>query len=270
LGNYAQYWEYKMNIEEYIASGILELYVAGSLSEKENEEVYAAIQKYPELMAEVESIEKAILQLTAATYQGEVSSFDTIKNQLTQKESKVIPIQKSSNWKSLSGWAAALLLGSVLIYNISQNNQTKSEIVSEKEALEAQIEKAKNSLAEKEKLLDILRDKDIIAVPLAGQNASPNSYAKVYWNKKTNNIYLDAKGLPPPPKGKVYQVWSLKITPLTPTSLGTLDTFTANNTKIFAIENPNDSEAFGITLEPAGGSASPSLDQLYALGAVSS
>ncbi len=270
MGNYAQYWEYKMNIEEYIASGILELYVAGSLSEKENEEVHAAIQKYPELLAEVESIEKAILQLTAATYQGEVSSFDSIKNQLISKEPKVIPIQKSSNWKSFSGWAAAVLLGSMLIYTISQNKQSTSEIVSEKEALEAQIEKAKNSLAEKEKLLNILRDKDIISVPLAGQVASPNSYAKVYWNKKTNNIYLDAKGLPPPPKGKVYQVWSLKITPLTPTSLGTLDTFTANNTKIFAIENPNNSEAFGITLEPEGGSESPSLDQLYALGAVNS
>lgn len=259
-----------MNIEEYIASGILELYVAGSLSEKENEEVHAAIQKHPELMAEVESIENAILQLTAATYQAEVVSFDAIKKQIVHKETKVIPIKKSSNWKSFSGWAAALLLGSVLVYNISQNNQTTSEIASEKEALEAQIEKTKNSLAEKERLLEILRDKDIIAVPLAGQVASPNSYAKVYWNKKTNNIYLDAKGLPPPPKGKVYQVWSLKITPLTPTSLGTLNTFTANNTKIFAIENPNNSEAFGITLEPEGGSETPSLDQLYALGAVNS
>ena len=270
MGNYAQYWEYKMNIEEYIASGILELYVAGSLSEKENEEVHAAIQKYPELLAEVESIENAILQLTAATYQGEVASFESLKNQLAQKESKVIPIQKSFNWKLISGWAAAVLFGSILMYNTFQNKQSTSEIVSEKEALEVQIEKTKNSLAEKERLLEILRDKDIISVPLAGQDASPNSYAKVYWNKKTNTIYLDAKGLPAPPKGKVYQVWSLKITPLTPTSLGTIDTFTANSSKVFTIQNPNESEAFGITLEPTGGSSSPSLDQLYALGAVSS
>ena len=106
-----------MNIEEYIASRILELYVAGSLSEKENEEVHAAIQKYPELLSEVESIENAILQLTAATYQGEVASFESLKNQLAQKESKVIPIQKSFNWKLISGWAAAVLFGSILMYN---------------------------------------------------------------------------------------------------------------------------------------------------------
>ena len=41
-----------MDINKYIASGILELYVAGSLSEKENQEVYEAIQKYPEVKKE--------------------------------------------------------------------------------------------------------------------------------------------------------------------------------------------------------------------------
>ena len=69
-----------MNIKDYIASGILELYIAGSLSEKENEEVYAAIQENPTLLAEVESIEKAIVQLTAATKKDASYSFDNIKN----------------------------------------------------------------------------------------------------------------------------------------------------------------------------------------------
>ena len=39
-----------MNSKEYIASGILELYVAGALSEKENEEVHAMMQKHPEAL----------------------------------------------------------------------------------------------------------------------------------------------------------------------------------------------------------------------------
>ena len=49
-----------------------------------------------------------------------------------------------------------------------------------------------------------------------------------------------------------------------------LDSFTADTNKIFTINNANESEAFGITLEPAGGSASPNLEQLYTLGAVAS
>ncbi|PWG05394.1 anti-sigma factor [Polaribacter aquimarinus] len=259
-----------MNVKEYIASGILELYIAGSLSEKENEEVHAAIQKYPELLEEVASIEKAIVILSAAAKTNNSYSFADIQHQLQDNTPKIIPITKSkTNWSQLSGWAAAFIFGSVLIYTVIQNNKLKTQIATDKQQLEEQIDKASNSLAEAEKLIEVFRDKEIIAVPLAGQKVSPNSYAKIYWDKKTNSIYLDAKGLPEPPKGKVYQVWSLKLSPLTPTSLGTIDTFTADVNKIFTIDNPNESEAFGITLEPEGGSASPTLEQLYTLGAVS-
>ena len=267
-----------MNSKDYIASGILELYVAGSLSEKENEEVYAAILKYPELLVEVQSIEKAIVQITAAAKKDAAYSFHDIKNQLiveqskaTAKKSKVISIIKPRiNWVQYSGWAASLLIGCALIYTLSQNNQLEYQILTEKQQLEEQIDKASNSLADAEKLIDIFRDKDIISIPLGGQKVSPTSYAKVYWDKKTKSIYLDAKGLPEPPKGKVYQVWSLKLNPLTPTSLGTLATFSTDRNKIFTITNANESEAFGITLEPAGGSISPNLEQLYTLGVVSS
>ncbi len=58
-------------------------------------------------------------------------------------------------------------------------------------------------------------------VTLGGQAVSPSSFAKVYWNKDTKTTYIDAAGLPTPPKGMVYQVWSLKLSPvLTPTSIG--------------------------------------------------
>jgi anti-sigma-K factor RskA len=258
-----------MNTKEYIASGILELYIAGSLSEKENEQVYTAIIENPELLKEVLSIENAVVKLTAFAKKDARYSFNSIKNQLNIETQKVVPISKpKTNWAQYSGWAAAVLIGSMLVWSVSENKNLKEQIATEKEQLEEQIDKASNSLAEAEKLITVFRDKDIISVPLAGQKVSPNSYAKVYWDKKTNAIYLDAKGLPEPPKGKVYQVWSLKLSPLTPTSLGTIDTFTADNNKIFTINNANESEAFGITLEPEGGSESPNLEQLYTLGAV--
>lgn len=263
-----------MNTKDYIASGILELYVAGSLSEKKNEEVHNAILENPELLAEVKSIEDAIVQLTAFAKKDEAYSFHDIKDQLTDNEPKVIPLIKTKpSWKIGIGWAAAIFFGTTLILFVLQNNKLKEQLASgniEKETLEAKIDSASTSLAAAEKLLKVFRDKDIVSVPLKGQTASPTSYAKVYWDKKTKAIYLDAKGLPEPPNGKVYQVWSLKMSPLTPTSLGTLDAFTADANKIFTIKNTNDSEAFGITLEPLGGSSSPTLTQLYTLGAVSS
>jgi anti-sigma-K factor RskA len=257
-----------MDIQKYITSGILELYVAGALSEKENKEVYNTIQENSEVLAAVVSIESAIVKLTAAASKKDTTPlFTNIKKEILPNETKVVPINKI-NWLQYTGWAATILIGSTLIWSISQNNKLKEQVASEKEQLEQQIENGANSLAEAEKLITIFRDKDIISIALAGQKVSPNSYAKVYWDKKNKSIYLDAKGLPTPPKGKVYQVWSLKMSPLTPTSLGTIDTFMADTNKIFTIENANDSEAFGITLEDKGGSAFPNLEQLYTLGAV--
>ena len=257
-----------MDIQKYITSGILELYVAGSLSEKENNEVDAAIQENPEVLKAVVSIESAIVKLTAAASKKDTTPlFANIKKEILHNETKVIPINKI-NWFQYTGWAATILIGSTLIWSISQNNKLKEQVALEKEQLEQQIENGANSLAAAEKLITIFRDKDIISVALGGQKVSPNSYAKVYWDKTTNSIYLDAQGLPAPPKGKVYQVWSLKMSPLTPTSLGTIDTFMADTNKIFTIENANESEAFGITLEDEGGSEFPNLEQLYTLGVV--
>ena len=58
------------NIQEYLESGILELYVCGALTEAEREEVTRALQEYPEVKQEVEQIEDALRELsaTAAPY----------------------------------------------------------------------------------------------------------------------------------------------------------------------------------------------------------
>ena len=77
-----------MEVNEYIASGILELYVAGVLSEKENREVFVMVQKHPEVAKEVAAIEVAILKLTAATAPVSDSTFSTIKSKI---DSVLIP-----------------------------------------------------------------------------------------------------------------------------------------------------------------------------------
>ena len=265
-----------MDIKTYIESGILELYVAGALSETENKEVYVLMQQHPEILKEVLGIEAAIIKLTAAASRNKnANTLQTIKNQLifNLNEGKVISIIKPKyNWLTYTGWAAAVVLTAGLSWATYQNNQLKSSVQvaeTQQSLLETQIENSKNSLEEANTLITVLRDETITKVTLAGQGNFASTYAKVYWNKTTSRLFLDAQGLPEPPKGKVYQVWSLKLSPLTPTSLGTIDDFSTDTNKIFELQNNNESEAFGITLEPTGGSETPTMDQLYTLGVVS-
>ncbi|MGB6150372.1 MAG: anti-sigma factor [Pricia sp.] len=267
-----------MEVDNYIASGILELYVAGLLTEEENLEVHQNANQYPEIKKEISAIEAAILELTKAVSPKytDRKGFADVKVRIGErKDTKVVQLPKDdkSNLSNYIGWAAAILFGAGLAWFYVQNNQLKSdiEIVNEQnEVLEQQIFEARGSLSETEQLLTSLRDKNVTVVPLGGQDVSPDSYAKAYWNKEQNKVLIDAQGLPEPPDGMVYQVWSLKMDPLTPTSVGLLEDFEGDANKVFTLNNPNESEAFGITLEPAGGSEGPTMEQLYTLGAVSS
>ena len=262
-----------MEAQEYIDSGILELYVYGLLTETENLEIAEMAKKSPEVDQEIISIEKAIVALSSSFSPfHSVANFEKIKARLELKHGKVVEMKPASTWSQYVGWAAAVLLLLGLGYQTLELTKTKDAITTvgnEKTKIEREFAYLDQQNKETQKNLTIVRDIKNTGVTLGGQAVSPTSFAKVYWNKDTETTYIDAAGLPKPPKGMVYQVWALKLSPvLTPTSIGILSDFEGNSNKIFAVEQTDSAEAFGITLEPAGGSATPTMEQLYTLGKV--
>ena len=261
-----------MENKEYIESGILELYVYGLLSEAENVEVTAMAEKNPEIKTEILSIERAILNLSSS-FSPFISNsqFEKIKAQLEMKH-KVIQLKPKSNTASYLGWAASLLLLLGVGYQYIQLNDTKEQVIiveQEKNKLNESVNELELQNNATKEVLAVVRDENNKVISLGGQAVAPEAKAKIYWNQKTDEVYVDASGLPEPPEGKVYQIWSLKLVPqLTPTSIGLLVDFKGNNSKVFAVDKTSGAEAFGITLEPAGGSASPTMEQLYTLGKV--
>lgn len=271
-----------MDIQEYISSGILELYVCGALTDQESREVSTTLREHEEVRSEVEEIETALQNLALATapYNPE-NLLASIKAKLSDKGTKVVPLQTNKRQRILMyiSLAASLALLIGLFSLLSKNNQMREELnrrdaqqvvlSSERESVESKLTETQNDLNETQNILNIFRDTSTVKVPLAGQKVSPESYVNVFWNKASNKVFIDAQGLPEPPEGKVYQVWSLTMNPLAPTSIGLLSNFDQDQNKIFELDNPNNSEAFGITLEPAGGSQAPTMEQLYTLGAIS-
>ncbi len=270
-----------MNTQEYIESGILELYVFGVLNETETKEINALEKVDMLIKIEIDTIEKSILNLSssfAPIVSPEV--FEKIKAQLELKyyvrteNKEVIQLEPKSNFKSYLGWAASFLflIGTGYYYNQSNNNKSaivaieKSNFILQKSIVALELKNNSNTTA-----LNVIRDKNKMIFVLAGQSISPSSYAKVYCDPSTKEVFVDATGLPIPPEGMVYQLWSLKMNPLTPTSLGLLTDYKNNSSKVFTVTKSGDAgaEGFGITLEPAGGSKTPTMEQLYALGTTS-
>jgi anti-sigma-K factor RskA len=260
-----------MDTKEYIESGILELYVYGLLSETENKEVALMASTHKEINDEIIAIEKAIVNLsTSFSPFLSAENFEKIKAQLEIKH-KVIPLQSNKKIFQYTGWAATVLLFVGLGYQYLQLNKNESQIVTieaEKTKLQEALVNSEIKNKQTQDALAIIRDVKNTVVNLGGQAVAPTSYAKVYYNKETEVVYVDAAGLPEPPEGMVYQVWALKLNPLTPTSIGLLENFSSENQKLFAVDNANKAEAFGITLEPAGGSKTPTMERLYTLGKV--
>jgi hypothetical protein len=173
---------------------------------------------------------------------------------------------KQANWGAITGWGIAILcIGGILWMQLEQERLANT--INDKEL---ELTETNNQLVSIITLLDIIRGKDYSVVILPGNQAvAPKAYSKVYLNKKTSIAYLDTKSLPKAPEGKVYQVWSLRMDPLIPKSLGLIDQSSRVAKGFYKFERIQEApEAFGITLEPAGGSQTPTLSQLYTLGNV--
>lgn len=258
--------------QELIQSGNLEAYVCGVLPQDEMQEISQRLKGNLILRNEVELIENCYMKLAQglAPDAGENEIFDRLLKQIDSSTSS------KKGYGHYLGWAAAfaLLLLSGYLYTslngmkgLNQNlEQQVTSTQQEKQFLESEIEDVQGLNQSYEEAIAFIKDKNTIKVNLAGQGDFAATSAVAFHNAEQDVTYLDLDQLPEVPDGKTYQLWSLTLNPLTPTSLGVV----AKDDTFLKIENPYATEAFGITLEPAGGSESPTLEQLYTLGVIPS
>ena len=104
-------------------------------------------------------------------------------------------------------------------------------------------------------------------ITMMGLEAAPDATARIYWDHQLNQWVVSA-GLPPPPPGKVYQLWM--VTADAKVSAGLIELNSRGHG--FAIldvpANAGQMQAAAITLEPQGGSPQPTMP-IYVLGKVS-
>lgn len=263
-----------MTTKNYIESGLLELYVYGTLPDKEQAEVAAEVARSPELQEEVNTIEASLLKLSKATSAGLSASVKKeLLQKINQRSSKTQPkVNITTSNFSYFGWAAAiLLLGGILwLLKLNQDLQEEINVVStELEFKEIQVANSTQRAQNLEDLLLQMAQPGTRKLTLPGNELNaPNAAVAAFYDEETNELILDISKLPEAPEGMVYQAWSLTFEPLTPNSIGLLADANSPDNKIFKLQNIPRSEGFGITLEPAGGSKSPNLEQLYALGTI--
>ena len=248
-----------MNIQEYISGGIIESYVLGLASEEERREFEKICEQYPEVLAARTAFEMA---LEKQAMENALAPPADLKNKISDKiigESKVISMHtapvKKLNWLRYTAAASVILLAGSLYYNVSLYNKNKD--------LQGKYDNSVAKLNDMENDIQVLQQNpNVKMASMKGMEISPASYATVYWDTTTHDVYLLANNLPVPASDKQYQLWA--ILNGQPVDLGVFDI--KKERLLIQAKNAQGAEAFAITLENKGGSPSPTMDKMYVMG----
>ena len=140
-------------------------------------------------------------------------------------------------------------------------------VLAQNQEIASQYETASQRNQRLESDLSVLSSPDYQAIALVGTDVSPESAARVFWNPGAEQLYLSPGNLPEPPADRQYQLWA--IVDGNPVSAGVFEV-APDAASLQALSSQiTQASAFAITLEPRGGSPSPTLEAMYVQGAVS-
>ncbi|WP_299700237.1 anti-sigma factor [uncultured Pontibacter sp.] len=267
-----------MHNEDYIASGKLELYAAGGLTEAEREEVERRAAASPEIRM---ALDEACAAMEAYAGLHAVSPRPALKNRIMQQLAveeapartlyqEAVREPKAYRWMLAASLALAIISGILSFYFYNRWQQAEDRlagVMASEQLLARNFHQTNLQLQQQEETLSILRNPDFQAVRLQGVESHPEARMTVYWNQRQQQVYVDQVALPAPPTGKQYQLWALADGK--PIDAGMLEMIDGK-AGLQQMKNIGAAQAFAVTLEPAGGSASPTLDELRVMGNVSS
>lgn len=253
-----------MNVEAYIATGVLEAYVLGELTVREQEQVVLHLQRYPALRDELVRTEKTMEQLAL---QASVKPKPHLKDNILRSVGTRIKAQPNATnfWLWLAAASVILACGfTYLAYNYYSRWSSTSQQLAEIELRNQQIAQNLNTvnleLANIQAEINVIDNPAYSRVILTGTNQAPDSKATVFWNASTHEVYLRVQQLQALSTENQFQLWALIDGK--PVDLGIFDT----KNGLIKMKPTSRADAFAVTIEARGGSPVPSLQTLQVIG----
>jgi len=263
-----------VNVKEYISSGIVESYVLGLLADSERLEFEAICAQYPEV---AEARDQFELTLEATLLQDAAPPPPFVKEKLLQavkvaggvsgvdEEEQRAPVVQINWWKWIAAASVVLLAASVLWgINTNKKYQQAQDLAQENTLLQTRLDSAEQQLSELTMVATTLQKPEIKAASLQGTPVSPASFANVYWDTTSKDVYLLINNMPTPATDKQYQLWAMLNGK--PVDLGVIDSRVWQQKLMIKMKGVDKAQAFAITLEPRGGSVNPTMEQMYVVG----
>ena len=249
-----------MTLKEIRDSGLLELYAIGTADVQERRLVEQALTDHPELLNDLKQISETLLGYASAHA---IEPSPGLKDKILKDAGgiKVDTLDKNARsnkiWPGLAGVLALLCLWLGYLFNAQQNTSNLlsvqyENLVQQCDSLRIQRDMQFASL---ESLTD--PDNDILIVSATPKYASTQLY--FYHNNIDKKNFIQIKNLPTIDNAsQSFQLWSLKGSdaPIP------LDVFQSDGNDLVEVSHIEDTDVYAITIEPKGGSQSPTLDDL--------
>lgn len=274
-----------MNAQAYIESGAIEACVMGLADAADLAELQEMERQYPEVTAARLAIEASLeqhaprvpLPQPAATRSKVLAALAAEAEAMTPSAApaakpapvvamppadlKVAP--KPIRWfRTALAASVLLLMGSILLNfyfysEMASANKATNALVLQQAALLKKQDTIQASLA-------ILTNPAMRPVTLAPVAGGTQPVATVYWNQQSKEVYIQASKLQAPAAGKQYQLWAQVDGKMVDAGL---ISWNADGLLVKTGTMPR-AEAFAISLENEGGSPTPTLTAVVALGKV--
>lgn len=276
-----------MTAQDYISSGLLEAYVLGSLSEPEAEQVAGAICRFPEVAAEIRSLEASLLEaersqspplpeylkdkIWAAIQSAPTEQVPAASESKPPETARTIAFPAARKERSLA-WAALwigllLSVGGNLFQKINSRHQAQraDQLAERVDSMNRRQTAMTASMDRYKRESEMAAAPDMEMVPMRSIVAGHAMAATFYLDKHSREAYVAVQKLPPAPEGMQYQVWAIQDGK--PLSIGLLDQNVSDNNGMQKLPEPVEAgQAFAISLEKTGGSEQPTPDRIYVLG----
>jgi anti-sigma-K factor RskA len=261
-----------VNVQDYISSGIVESYVLGLASPEEQLDFERICKQYPEVLQARTDFELAMEQQAV---QNAIAPPPALKQQVMNavlpSEAKIVPLNNDApsivkaNWFKYAAAACAVLLAGSLYWNISQFSRNSKLQASYDEVAKDYDSTALRLSEVEDEIAMMTLNPNVKMAAMKGKEISPASYATVYWDSTSKDVYLLVNNLPKPPSEKQYQLWALLDGQ--PIDVGMIDNdfFVGQKKLLLRMKNVSGAQAFAITLEEKGGSPTPK-GPMYTLG----
>ncbi len=202
-----------MNLQDFINSGLLEMYVADQCTPAERAEVERMAALHPEIKAELNAIEAAIEQMAQAQAIAPPQGLqDQILEAIKRDANATLPRPEIAN-SGTSGTLRAFQIGcallalasAALLFFYRQTQKENTTLQQNIAQLTQQLKDCNQKQEGNKPLFATLRDPDTKRIRIGDEKA----YTHVFYNAARRETVLDLAGVQAPENGKYLQVWAI-------------------------------------------------------------